>query len=150
MSLYQTCRSIELEHHRSPCRCSCLLKAEDCSVEQRFDPGQCGCSCEQKHNLAKYRCALDPARQWDETRCGCVCRRVCPPGQELKSSSCSCAPVTIATCSISPVSLATSHPAKIATYIGLVALTVLGLTIAVTLYFILIRQETFSSSQSSF
>ena len=47
----------------------------------------------------------------------------------------------MATCSIAPVSLSTSHPAKIATYVGLVALTVLGLTIAVTLYYIIIRKQ---------
>ena len=59
----------------------------------------------------------------------------------MELSSCSCLPVSIATCSIAPVSLSTSHPAKIATYIGLVALTVLGLTIAVTLYYIIIRKH---------
>ena len=60
-------------------------------------------------------------------------------GQEMELGTCTCLPVSIATCSIAPVSLSTSHPAKIATYIGLIALTVLGLTIAVTLYYIVIR-----------
>ena len=54
----------------------------------------------------------------------------------------------MATCSIAPVSLSTSHPAKIATYIGLVALTVLGLTIAVTLYYIIIRKRISSPHNS--
>ena len=57
----------------------------------------------------------------------------------MEPGTCTCLPVSIATCSIAPVSLSTSHPAKIATYIGLIALTVLGLTIAVTLYYIVIR-----------
>lgn len=68
-----------------------------------------------------------------------MCRATCLPGQEMEPGTCTCLPVSIATCSIAPVSLSTSHPAKIATYIGLIALTVLGLTIAVTLYYIVIR-----------
>lgn len=56
----------------------------------------------------------------------------------------------MATCSIAPVSLFTSHPAKIATYIGLVALTVLGLTIAVTLYYIILRKKLSSLDNSKF
>ena len=78
-------------------------------------------------------------RTWDESQCACVCRATCLPGQEMEPGTCTCLPVSVATCSIAPVSLSTSHPAKIATYIGLIALTVLGLTIAVTLYYIVIR-----------
>ena len=70
-----------------------------------------------------------------------MCRATCLPGQEMEPGTCTCLPVSIATCSIAPVSLSTSHPAKIATYIGLIALTVLGLTIAVTLYYIVIRSR---------
>ena len=82
---------------------------------------------------------LSSRRVWDEEECECVCRNTCLPGQEMELNSCTCLPVPVTTCSISPVSLSTSHPAKIATYIGLIALTVLGLTIAVTLYYIVIR-----------
>ena len=78
-------------------------------------------------------------RTWDESQCSCVCRATCLSGQEMEPGTCTCLPVSIATCSLAPVSLSTSHPAKIATYIGLIALTVLGLTIAVTLYYIVIR-----------
>ena len=78
-------------------------------------------------------------RFWDESQCACTCRNTCAAGQEMEPSTCTCLPMSVATCSISPVSLSTSHPAKIATYIGLIALTVLGLTIAVTLYYIVIR-----------
>ena len=56
----QSCRTIELEHHRSPCRCACLRSAADCAPRQRFDPGKCACHCDQAHNQAKYNCALDP------------------------------------------------------------------------------------------
>merc|ERR1719394_191980 len=67
----QSCRTIELEHHRSPCRCSCLLTASSCSHAQRFDPAQCGCACDQTHSQEKYTCALDPIRIWDEETCQC-------------------------------------------------------------------------------
>ena len=56
----QSCRKIELEHHRSPCRCACLLTASDCSPRQMFDPSKCQCHCDKSHNAAKYSCALDP------------------------------------------------------------------------------------------
>jgi len=136
----QTCRTIELEHHRSPCRCSCLMSSTDCSPRQMFDPSKCQCYCDKSNNAVKYNCALDPRRVWDESQCACTCRNTCVSGQEMEPSSCTCLPMSVATCSISPVSLSTSHPAKIATYIGLIALTVLGLTIAVTLYYIVIRR----------
>ena len=79
-------------------------------------------------------------RVWDSSQCACVCRATCSPGQELEPGTCTCLPRAVSSqCALAPVSLATSHPAKIATYVGLVALTVLGLTIAVTLYYIVIR-----------
>ena len=56
----QSCRTIDLEHHRSPCRCACLRSAADCAPRQRFDPSKCACHCDQAHNQAKYNCALDP------------------------------------------------------------------------------------------
>ena len=78
-------------------------------------------------------------RYWDDSQCECTCRATCLPGQEMEPNTCTCLPVPVSTCSIAPVSLSTSHPAKIATYIGLIALTVLGLTIAITLYYIVVR-----------
>ena len=57
---FQSCRKIDLEHHRSPCRCACLLTASDCSPRQMFDPSKCECHCDKSNNAAKYSCALDP------------------------------------------------------------------------------------------
>ena len=140
----QTCRQVELEHHRSPCRCVCLLTPADCAPSQVFDSHKCGCSCDKSHNAAKYWCAQDPRHIWDERQCSCVCKVSCLPGQELDPSSCSCLVSPSSPCSLSPVSLSGAHPARIATYIGLGALTVLGLTIAVTLYYILARKPLYS------
>jgi len=136
----QVCRQVELEHHRSPCRCACLLSAADCGPGQVFDPIKCRCHCDPSHNAAKYSCSLDPRRVWDPQQCGCVCKISCLPGQDLDPAACSCLPAPLSSCSVTPVSLSASHPAKIATYIGLVALTVLGLTIALTLYYLVIRR----------
>ena len=63
----QSCRSIELEHHRSPCRCSCLVTAASCTPHQRFDPARCACACDQTHSRAKYSCALNPNRHRDSS-----------------------------------------------------------------------------------
>ena len=49
----QVCRQVELEHHRSPCRCACLLSAADCGPGQVFDPIKCRCHCDPSHNAAK-------------------------------------------------------------------------------------------------
>jgi len=144
----QTCRQVELEHHRSPCRCVCLLTSSDCGPLQIFDSQKCMCSCDKSHNAAKYSCAQDSRHVWDERQCSCVCKISCLPGQELDPSSCSCLAPPSSPCSITPVSLAGAHPARIATYIGLGALTVLGLTIAVTLYYILVRKPLYTDFPS--
>ena len=94
-------------------------------------------SCRGLEHITKLICVR---RVWDSSQCACVCRATCSPGQELEPGTCTCLPRAVSSqCALAPVSLATSHPAKIATYVGLVALTVLGLTIAVTLYYIVIR-----------
>jgi len=144
----QTCRHVELEHHRSPCRCACLLTSADCTPAQMFDSSKCTCNCDKSHNAAKYFCAQDPRRFWDDIQCSCTCKISCLPGQELDPSSCSCLSSSSTICSITPVSLSGAHPAKVATYIGLGALTVLGLTIAVTLYYIVVRKPIYSDLAS--
>jgi len=47
-------------------------------------------------------------------------------------------------CSVGAATLASSHPAKVATYIGLGALTMVGLTIAVTLYYIVVKKSPYT------
>jgi len=140
----QVCRHIELEHHRSPCRCSCLLSPGDCGQNQVFSTSSCSCSCDKSANAAKYSCALDPRRLWDNRKCACICRVVCLPGQELDSQTCSCHTVVQPSCSVGAATLASSHPAKVATYIGLGALTLVGLTIAVTLYYIVVKKSPYT------
>jgi hypothetical protein len=68
---------VELEHHKGPCRCSCLLTPAgsnwrrylkssfpdllfsciDCGPAQTFDSEECRCSCDRARNPAKYSCA---------------------------------------------------------------------------------------------
>ena len=131
------CRQIELEQHKGPCRCSCQQSAGDCLTGQVWSEANCQCQCPPSDGTAKYQCALDPLRQWDDRLCSCVCRRPapCPPGRTLDPESCGCGE-EVAQCSVSPLySLTTtSHTARIATYIGLLAIAMVTLTILITLY----------------
>ena len=61
----------------------------------------------------------------------------CPPGSELEVGECECRGDTVSQCSVSPLYSVTSvstHPAKLATYLGLLAIAVVTVTILVTLY----------------
>ena len=119
-----------------------MLHPEDCSPEQVFDPTKCLCSCAKSLNSAKYLCALNPKKIWDKNKCSCVCKTSCLPHFQLDPSSCTCIPANSATlsCSLDTLSLSRDQTARLATFIGLGALTVLGLTIAAALYFILLRR----------
>ena len=103
-----------------------------------WSEANCQCQCSPSEGAAKYRCALDSLRQWDEALCSCVCRTHgrCPPGRSLDLETCQCGE-EVAQCSVSPLySLTTtsSHTARIATYIGLLAIAMVTLTILITLY----------------
>ena len=118
-----------------------MTTARDCTPEQVFDPAKCLCGCAKSYNSAKYLCALNAKRIWDDHKCSCVCRTSCLPHLHLDSSTCFCLPASSpSSCSITPFSLSEDHPARLATYLGLGALSVFGLTIAATLYYILLRR----------
>ena len=102
-----------------------------------WSEANCQCQCSPSEGRAKYRCALDSLRQWDEALCSCVCRSQpsCPPGRTRDLETCLCGEA-VAQCSVSPLySLTTtSHTARVATYIGLLAIAMVTLTILITLY----------------
>ena len=102
-----------------------------------WSEGNCQCQCAPSEGRAKYQCALDNLREWDDALCSCVCRNPgrCPPGRSLELESCQCGE-EVAQCSVSPLySLTTtSHTARVATYIGLLAIAMVTLTILITLY----------------
>lgn len=136
----QVCRTVSLEHHKGPCRCSCHLSSADCSSSQVFSPSQCRCSCPHSANTAKFSCTLDTARVWDDRQCSCVCPTPCPPGHEQDPHSCSCSPI-LTSCSLSSTTLTGVHPARVATCIGVAAIAIVTVTIITSLYCMMSRKR---------
>ena len=86
------CTSIELEHHRGPCRCECSLGATSCSARQHFLPDSCSCQCLPHLSRDKLDCLNSTAHIWDSEHCQCSCRQVsvCSPGMVFNPAICSC------------------------------------------------------------
>ena len=103
-----------------------------------WSEANCDCQCPPSDGSAKYRCALDSLRRWDDARCSCVCRSPgrCPPGRSPDPETCQCGEEEVAQCSVSPLYSVTntSTTARVATYIGLLAIAMVTLTILITLY----------------
>lgn len=134
----QVCRQIQLEHHKGPCKCSCQQSEADCLPHQVWYEDTCQCGCARTDSAAKHYCALDANRQWSDESCSCVCKMTCPHATELDPDTCTCGE-GVSQCAVSPLYSVTgtvtgSHPAKVATYVGLVAIALVTLTILVTLY----------------
>ncbi|XP_023334974.1 vascular endothelial growth factor C [Eurytemora carolleeae] len=137
----QVCRNIELEHHKGPCRCSCQLIAAECGPAQTFDSNECRCTCSRDMNPAKYQCAQSIGRIWDDRLCSCECViQQCQVGERLDQITCKCIQIPTS-CQLSPVSIEESnlgaHPARLTTYLGIGALSLVAMTIIATLYFML-------------
>jgi len=144
----QVCRTIELEHHKGPCRCSCQLTPASCGPAQLFNEDDCRCSCAKEKNPEKYKCAQRPGRFWDDRHCSCVCtHKPCPAGERLEPSTCRCSQIPT-TCQLSPVNIDGSsigaHPARLTTYIGIGALSLVAMTIIATLYFMLAKKRPYA------
>ena len=88
------CTSIELEHHRGPCRCECSLGPASCSARQHFLPSSCSCQCLPSLTRDKLDCLNSSAHSWDSQSCQCSCRNShtnsCPPGQFFSHDTCQC------------------------------------------------------------
>ena len=88
------CTSIELEHHRGPCRCECSLGPASCSPRQHFLPDSCSCQCLPHLTRDKLDCLNSTAHTWDSDTCQCSCRNynsnICQPGTFFSSDTCSC------------------------------------------------------------
>merc|ERR1719323_2255105 len=83
------CTSIELEHHRGPCRCECDSGPGDCSSRQLWSPGSCSCQCQPSLTLEKLRCSNTSRHVWDNAACQCSCRHVdtCNIGQTFNTDT---------------------------------------------------------------
>jgi len=139
----QVCRHVQLEHHKGPCKCSCQLSSSDCSPSQVFSESGCSCHCHKSSNSAKYDCALDIKKIWDDRQCACVCKTKCLVGLELDLHLCICMDM-MSSCSISPLHFEGAHPAKIATYVGISAIGIVAVTILVSTYFMVSRKRPYS------
>ena len=138
-NVLKVCRKIELEHHKGPCRCSCQESQTDCTTDQIWSNTNCQCQCPPSQGPAKYQCARDPLRHWDDLFCSCRCRNSvdCPPGQNMDQETCQCQQEKkVSQCSVSPLYsvTTTSQTARIATYVGLLAIAMVTVTILATLY----------------
>ena len=86
------CTSIELEHHRGPCRCECSLGPASCSARQHFLPDSCSCQCLPHLTRDKLDCLNSTAHTWDSNTCQCSCRHISvySPGMVFNPATCSC------------------------------------------------------------
>ena len=100
------CTSIELEHHRGPCKCECSLGPGSCSVRQQFSPDSCSCHCLPHLTRDKLACLNSTSHTWDSSSCQCQCRNTnyCPPGQFFSTDTCSCQESYNVQCDFSAVS----------------------------------------------
>jgi len=86
------CTTIQLEHHRGPCRCECS-RTSCPSPRQYFQSDSCSCSCLPTLASEKLACANSTSREWDSSSCSCKCRSSpleCAPGLHWDSSNCRC------------------------------------------------------------
>ena len=94
------CTSIELEHHRGPCKCECGLSHGSCNIRQHFLSDTCTCQCLPHLAREKVQCLNSTRHTWDSDTCQCTCKHitVCNHGQRFDSNTCECLDVYRATC----------------------------------------------------
>lgn len=86
------CTTIELEHHRGPCRCECLVSSCP-SPRQTFHPESCSCSCLPSLSQEKQTCSNSSLHRWQPDSCSCQCRSPplhCVPGLTWSTQACRC------------------------------------------------------------
>lgn len=86
------CTSIELEHHRGPCKCECSLNQASCNNRQIFLSDTCKCQCLPGLTREKLECVNSTRHIWDSDTCQCTCKykHTCKYGQYFDTATCSC------------------------------------------------------------
>ena len=95
------CTSIELEHHRGPCRCVCQQSPATCSSKQLFHTPSCSCQCHASLSRDKAICSNSSLHRWDANTCDCACRQAgddCGQGFVRDSATCTCKKVEPINC----------------------------------------------------
>ena len=134
------CTSIELEHHRGPCKCECSLTPSSCSAHQRFLPNSCSCACLPSLASEKRLCQNSSIHMWDSSTCLCACRqtKVCYNGQNFNAKSCQCEQMVL------PGKLECSNQTGISPMLNLYPVIVI--VIAVILFVLLVTSLSFTIS----
>ena len=86
------CTSIELEHHRGPCRCECDKTRASCSPRHHFREDTCTWQCLPGLGRDKLQCVNSTRHTWhsDTCQCGCKYKHTCAqPGQFWDGDTCS-------------------------------------------------------------
>jgi len=86
------CTSIELEHHRGPCRCECSLNPSSCNERQHFLSDSCSCQCLPSLASEKMMCNNSTLHRWDSDTCQCTCKHnnLCQTGYHFNTNTCQC------------------------------------------------------------
>ena len=97
------CTSIELEHHRGPCRCECLRNRSSCHARQHLLPDSCSCQCLPSLASEKSVCTNSSVHRWDSDSCQCSCKHNtrCQPGWAINTTTCKCEELTSQQCLMS-------------------------------------------------
>ena len=97
------CTSVELEHHRGPCRCECLRNRSSCHLRQQFLPNSCSCQCLPSLASEKSVCNNSSVHRWDSDTCQCRCKHVtrCQACENVNTTSCQCQALSSTECSLS-------------------------------------------------
>jgi len=89
------CSTIELEHHRGPCRCECDKTDSACSAlssRHVYSEESCSCICNPNLLPQKMSCLNSTGRVWNQETCSCSClnQRSCVKGSKWDGDSCTC------------------------------------------------------------
>ena len=141
------CTSVELEHHRGPCRCECLRNTTSCHVRQHFLPDSCSCQCLPSLTSEKSVCTNSSVHMWDSDSCQCYCKQntKCQVGENINTTSCRCERLTSQLCSVG-----SRGDAKVY-MINVIVLFLVIIIISISTYWLVIRKRLSSySSQQLF
>lgn len=89
------CSTIQLEHHRGPCRCECDKTEQTCIAlgpRHVYSEESCSCICNPNLIHNKIECENRTSYHWNTDSCECLCKnqRICPPGSSWDEGVCSC------------------------------------------------------------
>ena len=136
------CTSIELEHHRGPCRCECLLDPSSCHARQQFLPDSCSCQCLPSLGSEKSVCSNSSVHRWDSDTCQCTCKHfnTCQTGHSVNTQTCKCQETPYISCSVRSISDDKVH------IINLIVLFSGVIIISTTMYWCVIRRRVVDQS----